>query len=68
MLEEIQRVNSIDRHILLKKCPKIQDDSVTALYIIFIILISVHGIIENSPTLKAILPKPPCVAFCNPKR
>ena len=26
---EIQRVNSIDQQILLQKCPKIQEDSVT---------------------------------------
>ena len=58
----MQRVNSIDRQILLEKRPIIQEDSVTlvltfhpALYIIFDILKSAHRIIENSPTLKAIL-------------
>ena len=63
---EIQRVNSIDWQILLK----IQEDSVTlvltfnpSLYIICDILKSAHRIIENSPTTKATLPKPPCVAF-----
>ena len=71
---EMQRVNSIDRQILLEKRPIIQEDCVTlvltfhpALYIIFDILKSAHRIIENSPTLKAILLKPPRVAFRNPK-
>ena len=71
---EIQRVISIDRQVLLEKRPEIQEDSVTlvltfhpALYIIFDILKSAHQIIENSPTLKAILPNPPRVAFRNPK-
>ena len=71
---EIQRVISIDRQVLLKKHLKIQEDSVTlvltfhpALCIIFDILKSAHRIIENSPTLKVILPKPPRVAFRNTK-
>ena len=71
---EIQRVNSIDWQILLRKGRKIQEDSATLvltfhppLYIICNILKSAHRIIENSPTIKATLPKPPCVAFPNPK-
>ena len=71
---EIQRVNSIDLQVFLQKCPKIQEDSLTsilifhpALCIIWEILKSAHWILENSPTLKAILPKPPRVAFRNPK-
>ena len=71
---EIQRINSIERQVLLEKRPKNQEDSGTlvltshpALYIIFDILKSAHRIIENSPTLKTILPKPPRVAFRNPK-
>ena len=66
-------MNSIDQPGLLEKCPKIQEDSVTlvltfhpALYIIPDILKFVHRIIENSPTLKAILLKPPHIVFCNP--
>ena len=67
-------MNSIEWHVLLEKRPKIQEDSVTlvltfhpALYIIPDILKLVHRIIENSPTLKAILPKSPHIVFCNPK-
>ena len=74
VIREIQRVNSIDQQLLLEKRPKIQKDSVTsvltfhpALYIIFDILNSAHQIIENSPILKAILPKPSRAAFRNPK-
>ena len=71
---EIQIVISIDRQVLLGKRPKIQEGSVTvvltfhpALYISFDILKSAHQVIENSPTLKAILRKPPRVAFHNLK-
>ena len=71
---EIQTVNSIERQVLLEKCPKIQGDSVTlvlafhlAFYIIFEILKSTHRIIENPQKLKTILPKPSRVAFHNPK-
>ena len=71
---EIERVNSIDRQVLLEKRPKIQEDSVTlsltfhpALYITFDILKFAHQIVENSPSLKAILQKPPRVAVRNPK-
>ena len=71
---EIQRVNSIDRQVLLKKRSKIQEDSVTlvltlhpALYITFNILKSAHQIIENSPPLKPILQKPPRIAVRNRK-
>ena len=74
VIREIQRVNSIGRQVLLEKRPKIQEDSVTlvlnfhpALYIIIDILKSAHRIIENSPTLKAVLPNPPRVALRNPK-
>ena len=59
---EIQKVISIDQQVLLEKRLKIQEGSVilvltfhSALYIIFDILKSAHRIIENSPTLKAIL-------------
>ena len=71
---EIQTVNSIERQVLLEKCPKIQGDSVTLVlafhldfYIIFKILKSTHRIIENPQKLKTILPKPQRVAFHNPK-
>ena len=70
----MQRVNSIDRQVLLKKRSKIQEDSVTlvltlhpALYITFDILKSAHQIIENSPPLKPILQKPPRIAVRNRK-
>ena len=56
---EIQTVNSIERQVLLEKCPKIQGDSVTLVlafhldfYIIFKILKSTHRIIENPQKLK----------------
>ena len=72
--KEMQRVNSINLEILLQKCLKIKEDSVTlvlifhaALCFIFEILKSVHRFIGNSQTLKAILPKPPRIAFRNPK-
>ena len=69
---EIQRVNSIDLQVLLEKRRKIQEGRVIlvlafnpSLYIIFDILKSAHWIVKKSPALKAILPKPPYVAFCN---
>ena len=71
---EIQKVNSIDRNVLLEKRPKHQEDSVTliltfhsALHVIFDILKSAHGHIEKSPLLKSVLPKLSRVAFRNPK-
>ena len=74
MTPEIQKVNSIDRNSLLKKRPKHQKDSVTfvltfhpALNIVFDILKRVHRHLQKSPLLKAILPKPPRVAFRNLK-
>ena len=54
--------------------PKHQENSTTlvltfhpALNIVFNVLKSAHRFIEKSPTLKAVLPKPPRVAFRNPK-
>ena len=38
-----------------------------ALHVIFDILKSADRHIEKSPLLKSVLPKPPRVAFCNPK-
>ena len=59
--------------IYLQK-PKHQENSTTlvltfhpALNIVFNVLKSAHRFIEKSPTLKAVLPKPPRVAFRNPK-
>ena len=67
-------MNSIDRNVLLEKRPKHQEGSVTliltfhpTLHVIFDILKSAHRHIEKSPLLKSVLPKPPRVAFCNPK-
>ena len=67
-------MNSIDSNVLLEKCPKHKEDSVTliltfhpALHVIFDILKSDHRHIEKSPLLKSALPKPPQIAFCNPK-
>ena len=69
---KIQKINAVDRLALVEKCSKIKEDSVTlvetfnpALYIIFDILKFPHLIIEKSPTLRAILPKPPRVTFPN---
>ena len=56
------------------KKPKHQENSITlvlafhpALNIVFNVLKSAHRFIEKSPALKAVLPKPPHVAFRNPK-
>ena len=58
----------------LKKHPKDQDDSITlvltfhlVLNIVFDVLKKAHWYVQKSPVLKAVLPKPPRVAFCNPK-
>ena len=71
---EIQKVNLIDRNNLLKKRPKHQEDSITlaltfhpALSIVFDVLKRAHRHVKKSPVLKAVLPKPPRIAFCNPK-
>ena len=71
---EIRKVNSIDRNVLLEKGLKHQKNSVTlilafhpALHVIFYILLSAHRHIEKSSLLKSVLPKPPRVAFRNPK-
>ena len=71
---EIQKINLIDRANLLIKIPKHQENSIKlvltfhpALNIVFNILKSARRFIEMSPALKAVLPKPPRVAFCNPK-
>ena len=70
---EIQKVNLIDRNNL-RKWPKHQQDSITlvltfhpALCIVFDVFKRVHRHVQKSPMLKAVLPKPPCVAFRNPK-
>ena len=67
-------MNSIDRNVLLEKRPKYQEHSVTliltfhpALHVICDILKSAHRHIEKLPLLKSVLPKPPRVAFHNPK-
>ena len=71
---EIRKVNSIDRNVLLEKCPKHQEGIATliltfhpALHVNFDILKSAHRHIEKPPLLKSLLPKPPRVAFRNPK-
>ena len=71
---EIQKVNLIYRNNLLKKRPKHQEDSITlvltfqpALNIIFDVLKRAHRYVQKSPVLKAVLPKPPRIAFHNPK-
>ena len=71
---EIQKINSIVRPNLLIKKPKHQENSITlvltfhlALNIMFNVLKSAHRFIEKSLALKAVLPKPPHVAFRNPK-
>ena len=71
---EIRKMNSIDRNVLLENRPKHEEDSVTltctfpsALHVIFDILKSAHSHIEKYPLLKSVLPKPPRVAFHNPK-
>ena len=70
----IQKINLIDRANLLIKKPKHQENSNKlvltfhpTLNIVFNILKSAHRFIEMSQALKAVLPKPPRVAFCNPK-
>ena len=71
---EIQKINSIDRTNLLIKKPKHKENSITlvltfhpALNIVFNVIKSAHRFIEKSPALKAVLPKPPRVAFHNAK-
>ena len=71
---EIQKINLIDQANLLIKKPKHQENSITlvftfhpALNIVFNVLKSAHCFIEKLPALKAVLPKPPRVAFHNPK-
>ena len=71
---EIQKINLIDRANLLIKKSKHQENSITlvltfhpALNIVFNVLKFSHSFIEKSPALKAVLSKPPCVAFRNPK-
>ena len=71
---EISRVNSIERSHLLTKKVKGNDDTVTltltfhpALYSVVNILKKAHRHIEKSPVLYQVLPKPPRVAFRNPK-
>ena len=70
---EIQKVNLNDRSNL-KKRPKYQEDSITlvltfhpALHMVFDILKRVHQHVQNSPMLKAVLPKPPRVVLCTPQ-
>ena len=71
---EIQKVNLIDRNNLLKKRPKHQEDSITlvltfhpALNIVFDVLKKAHWHVQKSHVLKVVLPKPPRIAFRNPK-
>ena len=71
---EIQKINLIDRANLLIKKAKHQENSITlvltfhqALNIVFNVLKSAHRFVEKSPAIKAVLPKPPRVAFRNPK-
>ena len=71
---EIQKINLIDRANLLIKKPKHQENSITLvltfhqpLNIVFNVLKSAHRFAEKSPAIKAVLPKPPSVAFRNPK-
>ena len=71
---EIQKVNLIDRTNLLKKRPKHQEDSITlvltfhpALNTVFDVLKKAHWHVQKSHVLKAVLPKPPRIAFRNPK-
>ena len=71
---EIQKINLIDRANLLIKKQKHQENSITlvltfhpALNIVFNVLKCAHLVIEKSLALKAVLPKPPRVAFCNLK-
>ena len=71
---EILKINLIDRANLLIKKPKHQENSITlvltfhpALNIEVNVLKPAHRFIEKSPELKVVLPKPPRVAFRNPK-
>ena len=71
---EIQKINLINRANLLIKKTKHEENSITlvltfhpALNIVFNVLKSAHHFLEKSPVLKAVLPKPPHVAFHNPK-
>ena len=71
---KIEKVNSIDRNSLLKKCPKHQEDSITLIltfhpvqHIAFDVLKRTHRSVQKSPLLKVVLPKLPRVAFRNPK-
>ena len=71
---EISRVNDIDRFSLLLKKEKGKDDTVTltltfhpALHPVVKILKKAHRHILKSPILSKVLPKPPRVAFRNPK-
>ena len=70
---EIQKVNLIDRNNLLKKRPKHQEDSITLLLTfhpslnIVDVLKRAHRHVQKSPVLKVVLPKPPRIAFHNPK-
>ena len=71
---EIQKVNLIDRNNLLKERPKYQEDSITlvltfhiASHIVFDVLKRAHQHVQKSLMLKVALPKPPRVAFRNPK-
>ena len=70
----IKKVNLIHRNNLLKKRPKYQEDSITlvltfhpVLHIVSDVLKRAHRHVQKSPMLKAVLPKPPRVAFRNPK-
>ena len=64
---EIQKVNSINRNVMLEKTPKHEEDSVTLILTLFDILKSAHRHIEKSPLLKSVQPKLLRVAFRNPK-
>ena len=70
---EIKKVNLIDRNNLLKKRPKHQEDSITLLLTfhpslnIVDVLKRAHRHVQKSPVLKVVLPKPPRIAFHNPK-
>ena len=71
---KIKNINLMDRGNLLIKKPKHQENSITlvltfhpALNIEVNVLKPAHRFIEKSPELKVVLPKPPRVAFRNPK-
>ena len=71
---KIKKVNLIDRNNLLRKRPNDPEDSITlvltfhlALHIVFDVLKKAHRHAQNSPMLKAVLPKLLRVAFRNPK-